>query len=464
MPSKSLLPAFLAFALASTSASSAFAESESPTILVVDADETSQIDRDALRDTLARDLRTSVEARDATSNDASSAQILVQLRGGHTVFVTYRNREGKSLSRAIEVTGDRAALASAAALLAENLAHDQTSELLANEKASAAAAAKKSEAATNEKASAEASKEAEKAEEPGPVAPVIVSFFYPLASNWGKPNTRTPFELDVLHGRNGGIFGAQISGLVGASSGSVQGAQVTGIAGIAKDVTGGQIAGVVNVGRDVGGAQIAGAVNVANDVTGAQISVVNVGGNVDGAQIGVVNVGKRVRGTQVGVVNVADEVEGASVGIIDYVKQGHVRGVAWGSLAGKDWMGNAGIQWSSKYAYTIVHGTYAEDHVGPGLRIGAHIPIQRFYVDGDVGTSQLFLTTSESSDAAKASPLSWPRGRGYGNHEARVLIGFDVTKFMSVFAGGGLSVAVAQKSPNDVTLRPVLAAGLSIGN
>ncbi len=455
-------------------------------LLVVDADDASAIDRDAFRANLESDLQLPIELRDATSQDATERQMLVQLRDGHVAVVTYRDGAGRTLSRAIEVTGDRRALASAAALLAENLAHDQTSDLLATPAPAKASAVNDTTAEATD----------ERKPEAGPMVPVIVSLFYPVATNWGKPNATTPFALDLVFGRNGGIRGAELSGAVAFSSGRVDGAQIAGAANVANDVvgsqiagavnvandtTGAQIAGAVNVANDVRGAQISGAVNVANDTTGAQISVVNVGGNVDGAQIGVVNVGKRVRGLQLGVVNVAESVEGASYGLVSLVKNGHVRGLAWGSAAGHTLYANAGIEWSSKYAYAIVHGAYTADHVGPGIRFGGRIPMGRFHLDGDVGTTQLLLANGDTPRAGAegggdggtflgkgyfpdGSNGRWLDTDSYSNHDARVLLGFDVTSFLSVFAGGGMSVSVANDKSDYVRLAPTFVAGLSVGN
>ena len=137
--------------------------------------------------------------------------------------------------------------------------------------------------------------------------PANLAFFYPLATNMGRPDIHTYFDVGLLYSRIGSVDGLQASALVARVDGPVNGVQAAGIASYASRVQGLQASGIANYASQVEGLQSSGIVGVvAQDVRGAQLaSIASIaGGNVSGVQSAVVNVAQDVEGVQVGIVNV----------------------------------------------------------------------------------------------------------------------------------------------------------------
>ncbi len=193
-----------------------------------------------------------------------------------------------------------------------------------------------------------------------------------VGTNLGRSEDMTnKVSVNVLWGRNGGVNGVEIGGLVNFIEGDVNGlqiaglankvkgdvngsslpkkkrakagAQIAGITNVAASVTGCQIAGLTNriydgdlsgfqvagirnkvVGKAVGW-QLAGISNYAEDNAGFQMAgLVNVAEDIEVAQIGgLVNVASEVKGIQFGLINFADTVSGVSIGLFNFVRHGY---------------------------------------------------------------------------------------------------------------------------------------------
>lgn len=263
-----------------------------------------------------------------------------------------------------------------------------------------------------------------------------------------------------------GLLGAQLSGLMSFVNADAEGVQVAGATNFAHGLTGSQIGGLVNVANGpadgaqmagavnyaerIGGTQIAGLGNVAlGDVEGAQVSGgVNVAGDVDGAQIGLINVGKHVRGTQIGLVNVANEVDGASVGLVTYSKKGQTQLTTWYDSTRPV---NVGARFVSGalYAMPMVGGdpTTVEEF-SFGLSFGARVPVDRLYFDLEGNSSNEFKDGRVDESAVDL------RYRG--------AVGFRVTPWLGVFAGGGVRHRFHAKDGGEHRVRGLWNVGVDI--
>ncbi|MCC6553450.1 MAG: hypothetical protein IT372_10585 [Polyangiaceae bacterium] len=276
--------------------------------------------------------------------------------------------------------------------------------------------------------------------------PFNLSIFYPLGMNAARPDILTNFDLSIVLGRVGFTEGAQIglinwtahdltgiqlglagvightgeglqaagaftfvdgpfagvqaSGIFGWASASFEGVQLAAIANQTYgDLTGFQVAGLANIARkQLTGVQI-GAINVAR-VDGLQVGGINISQEQRGLQIGVINVARRIDGLQIGVINITDNLDGESLGIIPLPRRGGIRLLLWGSTG---LYGNAGIKFSSRYAYSILSaafhsepakdgGTGRDPVYAGGLTMGARLPFdwEGFTLGTDIGAYRLF--------------------------------------------------------------------------
>ncbi len=183
-------------------------------------------------------------------------------------------------------------------------------------------------------------------------------------------------SINVLWGRNGGVEGVEIGGLVNSVKNDVIGVQVAGLGNsVGQMVHGTQVAGLFNysgayttgvqaaglfnfarsgnivqtagllnfsegdfngvqlagLGNSVGGdaeaVQIAGLYNTSKGRTKLQIAgLFNIAGDVEHGQISsIINIGKRVNGNQIGLINVSDTISGVPFGLLNLVKNGYNR-------------------------------------------------------------------------------------------------------------------------------------------
>jgi hypothetical protein len=183
-------------------------------------------------------------------------------------------------------------------------------------------------------------------------------------------------SVNLLWGRNGGVEGLEIGGLMNSIRNDVNGIQIAGLGNtVGDDVFGTQAAGLFNVardsmigvqgaglfnitgqgsavqgaglfniaGHDFAGVQVAGLFNIAGqnsravqtaglfNVSGGktrlQISpLFNIAKDVNNGQLSsIINVARRVKGVQIGLINVADTVSGVTIGLLNLVRQGYNR-------------------------------------------------------------------------------------------------------------------------------------------
>lgn len=263
-----------------------------------------------------------------------------------------------------------------------------------------------------------------------------------------------------------GLSGAQIAGVFSGVNADAEGAQIAGVASYAREfsglqisgvtniaqgmTTGGQFAGVVNYAEGTSGAQIGGAANVSTrDMEGAQIAgAVNIAGNVEGAQIGIVNIGKRVTGAQIGIVNVADEVDGASIGVVTYSKKGQTQLTTWFDSTRPV---NIGARFVSGVLYAMpmvgTHPDNAEDF-SFGLGLGARIPVDQLYFDIEGNSSNQLKDRRVDESAVDL--------------RYRAAVGFRVTPWLGVFAGGGVRHQFHAKEGGEHRLRGFWNVGVDV--
>jgi hypothetical protein len=241
----------------------------------------------------------------------------------------------------------------------------------------------------------------------------------------------------------------QLAGLATFNGGPLTGAQIGGSASIAgSQVTGVQLAGGITYAQSVEGAQIASLVNVAPDgVDGFQLGDVNIAGKLEGAQIGLINVGGDVEGLQLGLVNVARRVEGASVGLVTYSHEGKTQLVAWTS---SNEPMNLGARFYTGPLYAMPSVGYDpahSDRFEPGFSLGGRVELGRFYVDLDGQYSQRVKSETDAN---------------FMRLRYRALLGFAVTPWVAVFAGGGVKHDVQTGADSSQSYGPDLAAGVEL--
>jgi len=189
--------------------------------------------------------------------------------------------------------------------------------------------------------------------------PVQISFAYPLSTNGiNAKNISNTLSYNIIYGKNGGVRGFELGGVLNENHGNVSGAQYAGVSNMTygssnglvlsgvynmitgnasgmhfsgvfnqfnKKASGIQISGVLNMaGENSSGLAFSGVANLyRSDYKGLQFSVVNINnGTVNGMQMGVVNKTKKLKGLQIGIVNIADDAdEGACLGLINLVKK-----------------------------------------------------------------------------------------------------------------------------------------------
>ena len=314
--------------------------------------------------------------------------------------------------------------------------------------------------------------------------PASVSFFPPLSTNGIESgDVSTSFSLNIVGGYLGRLSGVELGGVFNIESDDAFGYQAAGAVNIVgKDFTGVQQAGAVNVvGGDVRilqqagavsvaagsvvGVQMAGAVSVAgSDVNGAQISgavnlaggrvhglqmagAVNIANEFRGAQIGVVNIAGEGRGLQLGVVNIAGDVD-VPIGLLSIVKNGQFHVNVWASEFS---LVNLGIKTGSKTIYNVfMFGCQPggdSTRLLAGLGIGGHIPLNRFFVDIDALSHNLWR-----------GPEWFVEGGPNLLSSLRLTGGWQLTDMLALTAGPALNVWVSDRE--DGSAIPVYDAPL----
>jgi hypothetical protein len=394
--------------------------------VVVDIDiEASAAEVAQVRSAIEKELSLPTILVENAANVKSRGTLKVRLeRTKKTLAVTWTDDRGSTVSRTIASSGDINSVSSSSALLAGNLVRDQTSDLVDALRPAPSPPEAAPPAADKQPA-------APAAQPPAPFFPTNLAFFYPLATNMGKPDLHTNLDVGILYSRVGSVEGLQVSGLAGRIDGHLRGAQAAGLFVIAESVNGVQAAGGASITTGLmRGAQIAGGANVAGEVIGLQGATVNVAGDVDGLQVGVVNVGHRIRGAQVGVVNVSEDIDGAAIGLVNVSKTGSISATAWASTSA---YGNLGVKFATKYFYSIASISYHHDDQGDlagyGFAIGARLPIQDAFSAGlDLAATDLWrLPTIDSQ-------------RRLHYIRPRIIARYALTPALTAYGGYGIGV------------------------
>lgn len=251
---------------------------------------------------------------------------------------------------------------------------------------------------------------------------------------------------DELNGVQGaGIFniaGEAVSGVQAAGIFNIAGEDFRGIQGSAifnitgEDFSGIQGAEIFNiVGEDFNGLQSAGIFNVVGgSMTGLQTSLLNVAPKLKGMQAGLVNVAETVRGVQLGLVNYAKRYRsGVPVGVVNIAKEGgDIRFTAWGSNV---MAVQVGVKFMVNRVYSIVtvggSNLYDDksESISYGFHYGIHFPVDQVFFDMDLG-----YMTVDNKDFFRSH-----RG-DLDQHMLmlRGMVGVNVARGFSLFAGGGL--------------------------
>lgn len=427
----------------------------------------------------ADDVETAIR-RELIGAHVRAGELTVTVHANRTATLTFRGGDGHPLERTIALPATMSGALEAISLLAGNLARDEASELVPH----ALAPPKSSDAKPTPREPPPAPTAPAPAPSPSaarPWSPIGFALFDPLALPRDARERTIALELGLAYGRigrlggvalelgygrvDGDVDGVQLAGIYQRADGDTSGARLAGVgneaggrlrgfeaAGVLNwrtgDVYGAQTSAAINRAIDVSGVQGAAAVNVARDLSGVQASAgVNVAsGDVFGAQLGLVNVGGHVRGTQIGLVNVAERVDGLPVGLVNVVAQGRTQALAWVSQGA---MVNAAVKYLNGPAYSMIVGAYRRDGTVDesfaGFALGARVGSGRPYVEADV----LYI-------------YGGPRSLDDGGRHAlryRAHLGFEVTKFLAVFAGGA---ARQEIETSDRHLQPDFQAGVAL--
>jgi hypothetical protein len=331
--------------------------------------------------------------------------------------------------------------------------------------------------------------------------PVNVSVLHPLATNFAAPDVCTALSLGVVLDRVGCVGGAQIApiayvsrdvrgaqigaatlvdgpsrglalaGVFALAGGPVEGASIAGFASWSRDtfdgvavggvfayaqgdVTGLQLAGFATVTRgEIDGAQI-GLVNVGR-IRGAQIGVLNVSSDAHGAQIGVLNVARHLEGLQLGAMNLAGHLEGESLGVASLPREGGIHPAAWASTSLPM---NVGLKLASKVVYSLLAGGLGKDgdHTvyGAGLSFGVRFPLLTDTLDG--------LAISTDVGGLRLARVGLLDARHDELYRSRILLSYSLDRHLSVFAGGGLRVAIHGDAITDARFGPEIVGGVEL--
>jgi len=209
------------------------------------------------------------------------------------------------------------------------------------------------------------------------------------------------------------------------------------------------------------GVQASGVGNiVAGDFQGFQSAGIfnYTGGHFDGVQASVVNWGGTVNGMQVGLINIAGQMHGLPIGLINVSRNGGIELQGW---TGGSTDFNTAVVFRSGLLYTRFTAGTAVFTSSPqasfGLHIGMRIPIRRFYLDIDAGVDTLdfgkFGIYMQPDDETTEDLLA-PQGRA--------VLGFQLTKRLSLFAGVGASYHLNISTPEETgAFEPLYIAGTS---
>ncbi len=256
------------------------------------------------------------------------------------------------------------------------------------------------------------------------------------------------------------LRGAALAGAVSVVRSDVDGYQVSSLVNVVGGtMEGNQASGIVNVvGSRAEGMQSVGIVNVVQgDFTGLQSAgVVNVTrGRFIGAQFGTVNISGDFKGLQVGLVNITGEMEGVPLGLVNIAENGKISAVAYGSNFSGVNLGAKTIA-NNFHSVVTVGGADLDSDIEQAVSSawfwGYHIPIAAAYLELDVG--QMTLADPEDIDQENSTV------RRLGAFRATV--GWNITSWLSVFAGAGPGVVTTGPDFDDPEFKFLYHGGLTV--
>jgi hypothetical protein len=396
-----------------------------PVSLVVELEPGSRVELAKLRAAISEELGTAV-----LLEPGAKGGTLVVRQGEDRVVVSFDRPDGRHDGRDFPLDGDPERAVRDIALLAGNVARDQTAPFVLQ---------------------APAAPEAPAPEEPEPVATPRAPASKPAPCDATEPHAKFGVDFlpylgtSVLEVPRSSIRGISL-GAVGSLSGRMKGLSMNGVFGVdTSALCGAQLSGVVNVvAGSMRGAQLAGAANVASTVSGAQLAgAVNVASaDVSGAQVSPINVAAgRVKGAQIGIINYAEDAD-FQLGLVNVDVRGRFRIAWWGKA--ETGLLLAGIKHGTAHVHYIYGvGVRAVDasRVWGAFGIGLHTPTahHRLFVDTDLINQQELVFTS---------------GLRREISELRAVLGYSVLPEVALFAGPTFNVLVAQNTGGLQTTAP----------
>jgi hypothetical protein len=386
-----------AVAIAQPAASHGAARRSSPPItLRLELPPGSALDAERLRATIARELGVLVVAEPGAPGGT-----LVVRQEGETLTVAFDGPGGRRDARSITAAADPAHTEQDVALVAVNVARDQTQAFL-----------EPPPAAPPEPP----------APQPPPAPPPPADPTLSPCAEAAAARARTPVGVDFvpLVGTSSIDAGRSVRtlsiGALGAVSSGIGAVAVSGLVNVdAGPVCGVEAAGLVNVAGRVEGLQVSGIAGVAADGSrGAQVSLVNVAAG-------------QLRGVQIGLVNVARDTD-AQIGLVNVDLHGRTNLQAWSKPDAGTVL--AGLQHGPEHMHTIYgFGMSLSGRPWAVFGMGAHLtPTERVWIDLD-----LLQHTQLMASGSGPNQLS----------EARAVVGYRFLPHFAAYVGPTFNVLVA---------------------
>ena len=261
------------------------------------------------------------------------------------------------------------------------------------------------------------------------------------------------------------ITGDEFKGLQGSGIFNITGERFTGVQGsgifniVGEDFKGIQAGGIFNItGEKFKGLQAAGIFNIAGDyIKGLQAAIINITPDLQGIQLGIVNAAETVKGAQVGIINLSKKMQGVPVGVVNLSKDGRIRMTTWGSSIAAV---NTGVKFMVKNIYSILYiggiNLYKDipGSISYGFQYGFHIPVNNLFVNIDLGYMKIDNKTWFKS--VKGTP----------DHQVlkvRGMLGIDISKRFSIFAGTGLRyIWDHSEAFRQGNMKPLFFAGIEL--
>lgn len=265
---------------------------------------------------------------------------------------------------------------------------------------------------------------------------------------------RNKYSFNLLGGYNGAVsgvefglginiirrevHGVQFAGLVNIVGEYVRGYQFALITNITnREVIGGQFAGILNISKgSMFGVQAAGLVNIGvEQLEGLQVACIlnQHSGNINGGQIGLVNHAHKVKGFQLGLINICDSIHGTPFGLLSICKNGYGRIETYYSETTR---ANIIIKSGVKGLYNIFQ-----------FGINFNSTNYRWTFGYGLGsTVQLSKNATMSFDGVY---MHINENQAFTNNlneqvQLRVMLGLNITKRVSIFAGPTLNTSFSK--------------------